>query len=425
MKAVLFASRAAPELLPLTSNHGCAALLPVAGKPLVVHAVESLAMASLKEAIVVVSPAANEVRKTLGDGARWGMHFEYLPARGAEAPDNVLRRLNLAIGEQFLVVRGEMLRSPMIAEFMARAASVDALTIAAFIRGVPAGIRLVRQGARHPLGLPDEPGDRDGWREFAPALEFPTAGVSLIESLVAFHQANLKAISGEIPGLLVPGRRFVRGVMVGRNTRLPATAIKGTSIFVGSRCDVASDAELMSEVVVSDNVVIDRHATLRSAVIMPDSYIGQLVEVSGAIVNGSTLIDIDTGAVTRVTDSFLLTSVFGNSVSSRLRKFVAHGSVAALLTILLPLRWLAQRAKFPSKAADRFAGIKSTHGRYAKANGAKQEGPTNDLEGDHIGGRVGYATLPDNPRGVEAARTDLRQTDDLLSVGSNHDGRDP
>ncbi len=213
--------------------------------------------------------------------------------------------------------------------------------------------------------------------------------------------------------------------MVGRNTRLPATAIKGTSIFVGSRCDVASDAELMSEVVVSDNVVIDRHATLRSAVIMPDSYIGQLVEVSGAIVNGSTLIDIDTGAVTRVTDSFLLTSVFGNSVSSRLRKFVAHRSVAALLTISLPLRWLAQRAKFRSKAADRSTAIKSAHGRYAKANGAKQEGPTNDLEGDHIGGRVGYATLPDNPRGVEAARTDLRQTDDLLSVGSNHDGRDP
>ena len=43
--------------------------------------------------------------------------------------------------------------------------------------------------------------------------------------------------------------------------------------------------------------------------IMPHTYIGELVEIADAIVAGHMLIHVDTGAVTLVTDSFLLASV--------------------------------------------------------------------------------------------------------------------
>ena len=48
MKAVLFATRALPELSPLTEG-SCDALLSVACKPLIVHTLEALAMASVTE----------------------------------------------------------------------------------------------------------------------------------------------------------------------------------------------------------------------------------------------------------------------------------------------------------------------------------------------------------------------------------------
>ena len=158
------------------------------------------------------------------------------------------------------------------------------------------------------LGLAHDGGDRaaGGSDTF---IDFANARLSTVNSLRDFHRANLDAAAGRFPGLIVPGRELMPGVTVGRKTRLPTSAIKGRPLFVGSRCRVAADAELMSEVVVSSDVVIDRRATVRSAVIMPHTYIGELVDIADAIVSGHMLIHVETGAVTPVTDSFLLASV--------------------------------------------------------------------------------------------------------------------
>ena len=92
MQALLFADRPGQALLPLTERT-CAALLPVVGKPLVVFALEDLAFARIREALVVVSPHADLVERELGDGARWGMRLEYVLARQGESPAHVVRKL--------------------------------------------------------------------------------------------------------------------------------------------------------------------------------------------------------------------------------------------------------------------------------------------------------------------------------------------
>jgi mannose-1-phosphate guanylyltransferase / phosphomannomutase len=319
MKTILLANRLAPELSPLTELT-CAALLRVAGKPILIHAIESLAPARLTEIVVVVSPFAAHVEQTLGDGARWGMRFSYVTVVGDESVDDLIRRLGAHAGEDLLVVRGEMVRTPIIVEFLARAEASVAMQLAATIAGVPAGVVLVR--ATHP--------ECD-----LESIDFPDARLSTIESLRDFHTTNLDAAAGRFPGLIIPGRELMPGVTVGRKTHLPTTAIKGRPVFVGSRCRVAADAELMSEVVVSSDVVIDRHATLRSAVIMPHTYVGELVEVADAIVAGHMLIHVDTGAVTRVTDSFLLASVRTRTFGSSLRTMA--DSIGALLLLILSI----------------------------------------------------------------------------------------
>ncbi len=116
MKTILLANRLDPELSPLTETT-CAALLRVAGKPLPIHAIESIAAARLTELILVVSPFADHVEKMLGDGALWGMRFTYVKARGDECPDGLIRRFDASLGEDLLVVRGEILRTPIVAEF--------------------------------------------------------------------------------------------------------------------------------------------------------------------------------------------------------------------------------------------------------------------------------------------------------------------
>ena len=52
-------------------------LLEVAGKPLVVHAVERLAAAGFVELVVNLGHLGRQIRERLGDGARWGASIAY------------------------------------------------------------------------------------------------------------------------------------------------------------------------------------------------------------------------------------------------------------------------------------------------------------------------------------------------------------
>jgi NDP-sugar pyrophosphorylase family protein len=306
MKTLLFANRHGAELLPLTRER-CVALLPIAGKALIVHSIESLAMAKLTEVIVVVRSAhLAQITMELGSGARWGMRLEYLPVAGAESSDAIVGHLNGHMGDDFLVVRGDILRTPIISRFLRQASTAGTPASTATIGGICAGVRYVGRNTARPLGIPDEPTDLRRWHDPVEPLEFPNDRLSLIESLPGFHRANIDAISDRFPGLVICGRSPKPRVLVGRNVRLPASALRGSPIFVGSRCHVAASAELLTDVVVSNDVVIDRGVTLKSAVIMPNTYIGQLLEVSDAIVQGDTLIHVDTGTVTRVSDPLLL-----------------------------------------------------------------------------------------------------------------------
>ena len=52
-------------------------LLEVAGKPLVVHAVERLVAAGLAELVINLGHLGRRIRERLGDGARWGASIAY------------------------------------------------------------------------------------------------------------------------------------------------------------------------------------------------------------------------------------------------------------------------------------------------------------------------------------------------------------
>ncbi|HEV3112075.1 MAG TPA: hypothetical protein VGY99_16435 [Candidatus Binataceae bacterium] len=94
----------------------------------------------------------------------------------------------------------------------------------------------------------------------------------------------------------------------------------------------------------------NRLSTLRSAVILPHTYIGELVDVSDSIVSTNYLISAATGSVTRVVDSFLLsglkktahTGALGNALNRIL------GLLVLLLSIpLWPLMLIASLISHP------------------------------------------------------------------------------
>lgn len=337
MKALVLPDRPSDGLGPLIAKRS-AGLLPVLAKPVLVYALEDIAGAGVTDVTVIVSTFGDQLRSALGGGERWGLELNYLLATGWETIEVLLHKAGRQSDEEWLVVRGDVLRTPMLESFLEGApAKPEAPVLAAQVEGRSAGLWLVRADAEPPLDIPLDPEDEAAWSVATGAIAIEGGKVNLLASPKAFHRANLDAAAGKYDGLLLAAREVAVGVHLGRNSRLPLRTARDWPLFVGSRCDVHREAEMKGNVVVSDDVVIDRQASLRSTVVLPFTYVGELVEVDEAIVDGNTLIRVDTGAVARVTDAFLLADLKSKPVAGAVGKLMHRLGGLVLLVLTLPL----------------------------------------------------------------------------------------
>lgn len=307
--AVVVADRLGVELAPLNART-CVALLPVAGKPLICHALETLAQVGVEEVLVLVSPFVDEVRGRLGDGEAFGLHLTYALTRGEEHPATVLGRLS-RFGRrpdgEFLALRGDVVLGFDLARWLtaARAQAGADESIWAAADGRSAGCGLHRAGllALEPIGWPlPETAIRpeQAW------LPVPAGQAPDLPTLAAYHQANLAAIGGRLPGLAPAGVPRGPGLWVGGESRLPSRALRAGPCLIGARCRVAGGARLNGDVVLGDDVIVGDGARLRASLVLPHTYVGPGVEVTNAILRGNMLIRVDTGVVVHITDHWLL-----------------------------------------------------------------------------------------------------------------------
>lgn len=336
MRALVFADRIGAELEPLTESLAVP-VLPVAGKELLVYTIEDLVGAGIRDLVVVASAHGEQTgASTLGDGRRWGASIRYVLSRGEETPSAVWSRLNLADADAVLVLRGDVLRSPVTQAFLDQAASASGTSAVCALGEDPRGsLVLLRPGCPDPEALLDglrwdQPGSLPG--ECIRAA--PDAGLACLENLPAYHRANLDLLAGRLKGLEVAGRDLALGLSAGRKATVSPKSLKQGVAFVGANSRVHPDAELLGEVVIGDNVVVDRAATIRDSVILPNTFVGELVEVGNAIVSGNYLVRVDTGAVLKISEAFLLGNLGATQGRARMSRW---DRVAGLLLLVLSL----------------------------------------------------------------------------------------
>ena len=84
-------------------------LLPVAGKPLIVHHIERLAGAGIHELVINHAHLGEMIESDLGDGNAWGVEIRYSPeAVALETGGGIYHALPLLGEEPFLVVNGDI-----------------------------------------------------------------------------------------------------------------------------------------------------------------------------------------------------------------------------------------------------------------------------------------------------------------------------
>ena len=76
MRALLLAAGRGERMRPLTDTTP-KPLLPLAGKPLIVHHLERLADAGVRYVVINTAHLGEQFPEALGDGARWGLRIRY------------------------------------------------------------------------------------------------------------------------------------------------------------------------------------------------------------------------------------------------------------------------------------------------------------------------------------------------------------
>jgi MurNAc alpha-1-phosphate uridylyltransferase len=108
MKAMILAAGRGERMRPLTDSLP-KPLLPVAGKPLIVHHIERLAASGIRELVINHAHLGERIEAELGDGSAWGVRILYsAEGRALETGGGIFRALRLLGEEPFLVVNGDV-----------------------------------------------------------------------------------------------------------------------------------------------------------------------------------------------------------------------------------------------------------------------------------------------------------------------------
>ncbi|HCU67470.1 MAG TPA: mannose-1-phosphate guanylyltransferase [Rheinheimera sp.] len=110
MRAMILAAGRGERMRPLT-DHVPKPLLQVAGKPLIVHHIEALASAGIRQIVINHAWLGALIEQQLGDGSQFGVQLQYSAEgeTGLETAGGIKKALPLLGTEPFLVVNGDVL----------------------------------------------------------------------------------------------------------------------------------------------------------------------------------------------------------------------------------------------------------------------------------------------------------------------------
>jgi glucose-1-phosphate thymidylyltransferase len=80
-KAILTGGGRATRLRPITTTIN-KHLIPLAGKPMIEHAIEKVIEAGIEEIFINTNPGENQIQNVVGDGSKWGIKIIYFEQTG-------------------------------------------------------------------------------------------------------------------------------------------------------------------------------------------------------------------------------------------------------------------------------------------------------------------------------------------------------
>lgn len=296
MRAIIIAEHSHCELSPLTDRTPHP-LLPLAGKTILLHALEILHRGAIRE-VDVVSPtlhaaleAAVDTRPLLGMTVRFGPEMPGL----RQSPQHCL-----IVGLSELVDTNWSDVLDELGDLKVHALIPVKMTV----QSVPVALLAPRYH--------DDEISCD-WSDIhrTEAIHLPIGPQRLVStgSLADYHETNFRLLRGEFQHLKPAGREYASGHLAAPKARVSAKSMQSDHGYFGSYCRVDKTARLSGDVIIGDRAVVGKGACVRNSIIFDGTYIGSNTDCTDAIVNGNLLIRVDSGVCLELDDPVLFGAI--------------------------------------------------------------------------------------------------------------------
>lgn len=348
MQAIILATGERNDLRPLTDATPTP-MLPIVSRPVMSYSVELLKRQAFKTIHVSLYHYAGSIESYFGPGHRFGVPMNYILQKEAWGTAGSLKWAESALNDAFVAMPGDALvdcdlemaiaqheaRNSVATVVVSRTGSELAPTLFFDENG-----RVAPEGTEHygritgvfifnSTILQHIPKRQkfDIVNDLLPALTAADVAVDVYEmdgywnplrTFDDYYRAqkayltsawgNVEALNGtpKIRHAELPGLQIADGIWVGRNNVIHPSVRLQPPIFIGDNCRIGREVELGPEAIISQNVIVDDEATICNSAVFNHTYIGQLVNVENRFVNKNSMIDVQTGQRSEITDRFLL-----------------------------------------------------------------------------------------------------------------------
>ena len=386
------------QLAALTTKRS-PGMLPVLDRPLINRVISTVSRQGFSRVLLAMELLPEQIEQYLSNGNRWNLDLDYilLPKHLGDA--SAMKWSQSKLDGPFVVAQADMLLDFDLAPLIERHCDSDnVVTMLGHTRKDDRQIysdeygRLTKTESGNkslsatgvyvvdPSALSFVPLDTDFdiYEDLLPSLLDANKPVGVVEtsaywnplsSYNEFHEAQKAFLqSSELDGYVqrygedLPlhpelfATRYGDGIWVGPDNSIHPSALLTPPVYIGARCKIGQAVELGPHAYIGSDIVVDAAATISNSTILNNTYVGELVNVEGRIVDGRLVIDIESGEEVDVTDDFLFASLDVERIYRDLgRPFeavVALMMLVLVLPILLPLMlvvWMVNKKIFQTQ----------------------------------------------------------------------------
>lgn len=330
MKALITAGGRGTRLRPMTytmNKH----LIPLANKPMIVHAIEKIAETGIAEIGININEGDTTIEEICGDGSRWGVSITYLEQEGgALGLAHIIKNAQEWLGDSsFVFYLGDNIVLGSIKKF------VDAFAVS----GASGYLALSKVPDPQRFGVPEIDADGNIVRVIEkpenPPSEFAVTGIYCYDKHVHEAVNNIQPSArgeyeiSDVHTYLIENNHDVKYEVVEgwwKDTGKPVDLLEGNNLLLDHIVEKNEAAQMDSRVQIEGTVhmeegvkllgstriigpvAIGRDTTIRDSVIGPHVSVGSATEIEAAHIERSIVMDevdirFDQSRIKKIVDS--------------------------------------------------------------------------------------------------------------------------